>query len=136
MVLTKSLLSQCLKNSRKGVFDRVLESAQVWHCEAAKQGRLFLQDMSTYPYLSIPEIQILHLACDFSCYLSFSITAKKVDCMEDWSVSGYNSQVLVQDISNPLVREGVLKSISVMYCSSHLFLKYLILAGIKMLKTC
>lgn len=27
----------------------------------------FLQDMSTYLYLSIPEIQILYLACDFSC---------------------------------------------------------------------
>lgn len=56
--------------------------------------------------------------------------------MEDWPISGYNSQALALDISNPLVREGVVKSISVMYCFSHSFLKHLILTGIKMLKTC
>lgn len=56
--------------------------------------------------------------------------------MENWPFSGYNPQVLFQDVSNPLAGEGVVKSISVMYCFSHPFLKYLIRAGIKVLKTC
>lgn len=133
MVLTKSPLLQCLKKNRRGFFDRVLKSAQTWHWEPAKQGRLIF---TRHEYLSLS----LHSRnSDFALglwlfLLTFFFNNQKRLIAWKMTLSGYNAQVLALDISNPLVGEGVLKSLSVMYCFSHPFLKHLILAGIKMLK--
>lgn len=104
------------------------------HWEAAKQGRLIF---TRHEYLSLS----LHSRnSDFALglwlfLLTFFFNNQKRLIAWKMTLSGYNAQVLALDISNPLVGEGVLKSLSVMYCFSHPFLKHLILAGIKMLKT-